>query len=64
MQEIDAALVLTREDIAYLWNGGLLAVKIDTPETRVSIDVSSASGADNRRQRVKIKRIEPKRSTT
>ena len=64
MQEIDAALVLTREDIAYLWNGGLLAVKIDTPAARVSIDVSSASSGDNRRQRVKIKRIEAKRQST
>jgi hypothetical protein len=63
MQEIDAALVLTREDIAYLWNGGTLAVKIDTPGTKVSIDVSSTPAEGRRRQRVRIKRIEAKRQS-
>jgi hypothetical protein len=42
MQEIEAQLVLTQEDIAYIWNGGTLAVKIDAPAMKVSVDVSSS----------------------
>lgn len=61
MQEIEAALVLKQEDVAYIWNGGTLVVKIDTPEAKVSVDVSCSRHTDNRRQNVRIKRIEAKR---
>jgi hypothetical protein len=40
MQDIEAKLVLTQEDIAYIWNGGTLAVKIDGPDVKVSLDLS------------------------
>lgn len=61
MQEIAATLVLTREDIAYIWNGGTLAVKIDAPDLKVSLDVSSSQGGPGHRQRVRIKRVPAKR---
>jgi hypothetical protein len=61
MQEIEAALVLTREDIAYIWNGGTLAVKVDAPDVKVSLDLSYSQGGDGRRQRVRIKRVQAKR---
>lgn len=61
MQEITATLVLTQEDIAYIWNGGTLAVKIDAPEMKVSLDLSASRASDGRRQRVRIKRVQAKR---
>jgi hypothetical protein len=61
MQEIEATLVLTREEIAYIWNGGTLAVKVDAPGVKVSLDLSYSQGGDGRRQSVRIKRVQAKR---
>ena len=61
MQNIDATLVLTQEDVAYIWNGGTLAIKIDGPDIKISVDVSCSRQTDERRQRVRIKRIQAKR---
>jgi hypothetical protein len=61
MQEIEATLVLTREDIAYIWNGGTLAVKVDAPNVKVSLDLSYTQGSIGRRQSVRIKRVQAKR---
>ena len=61
MQEITATLVLTQEDMAYIWNGGTLAVKIDAPEMKVSLDLSAPRLSDSRRQSVRIKRVRAKR---
>jgi hypothetical protein len=61
MREIEATLVLTREDVAYIWNGGTLAVKIDAADLKVSLDVSYSQGSDGRRQSVRIKRVQAKR---
>ena len=64
MHEIAAKLVLTQEDIAYIWNGGTLAVKIDAPDTKVSVDVScSRSNSDGKRQSVRIKRLEARQQS-
>jgi hypothetical protein len=41
----------------------ILAVKIDAPGAKVSVEVSSAQGGDRRRQRVRIEHLEPKRRT-
>lgn len=58
MQELQGTLVLTQEDIAYLWRGGTLAVKIDAPEGKVSLDVTySQAQNDGRRQSLRIKRV-------
>jgi hypothetical protein len=61
MQEIEAKLVLTQEDIAYIWNGGTLAVKIDAPDTKVSVDVSCSRYGEGKRQSVRIKRVQARR---
>ena len=61
MEEITAKLVLTQEDIAYIWHGGTLAVKIDAPEMKVSLDLSTARPSEGRRQSVRIKRVQAKR---
>ena len=61
MEEITAKLVLTQEDIAYIWHGGTLAVKIDAPEMKVSLDLSASRANDGRRQSVRIKRVQAKR---
>jgi hypothetical protein len=61
MQEIAARLVLTREDIAYLWGGGTLAVKIDASNLKVSVDVSCSRTSEGKRQSVRIKRLEAAR---
>jgi hypothetical protein len=61
MQEIEATLVLTREEIAYIWNGGTLAVKVDAPDLKVSLNLSYSQGGDGRRQSVRIKRVQAKR---
>lgn len=61
MQDIEATLVLTQEDLAFLWNGGTLAVKIDAPTGKVTVDVSVSRSKDGTRQTVRIKRIQAKR---
>ena len=61
MQEIEATLILNREEIAYIWNGGTLAVKVDAPDLKVSLDLSYSQGGDGRRQSVRIKRVQAKR---
>jgi hypothetical protein len=40
----------------------MLSVKINATSAKVSVEVSSAQGGD-RRQRVRIKHLEPKRGT-
>jgi hypothetical protein len=66
MQDIEAKLVLTQEDIAYIWNGGTLAVKIDGSDTKVSLDLSCSrsTGTGGKRQSVRIKRVQAKRQPT
>jgi hypothetical protein len=61
MEEITAKLVLTQEDIAYIWHGGTLAVKIDAPAMKVSLDLSTSRVNEGRRQSVRIKRVQAKR---
>ncbi|MGE3535903.1 MAG: hypothetical protein AB7N91_00550 [Candidatus Tectimicrobiota bacterium] len=61
MEEIAAKLVLSQEDIAYLWQGGTLAVKIDAPDLKVSLDLSAARSGEGGRQRVRIKRVPARR---
>jgi hypothetical protein len=61
MQDIEARLVLTQEDIAYLWHGGILAVKIDGADSKVSVEVSASRTSDDKRQSLRIKRIQAKR---
>ena len=57
MEEITAKLVLSQEEIAYIWHGGTLAVKIDAPDMKVSLDLSTTRTSDSRRQSVRIKRV-------
>ena len=61
MQEIEANLVLSQEDVAYLWNGGALVVKVDGADLKVSLDISCSRPTDQKRQRVRIKRVQAKR---
>ena len=61
MQEIEANLVLNQADIAYIWNGGVLVVKVDGAETKVSMEISASRSTDQKRQRVRIKRVQAKR---
>jgi hypothetical protein len=61
MEEITAKLVLTQEDIAYIWHGGTLAVKIDAPAMKVSLDLSASRVNEGRRQSVRIKRVQAQR---
>ncbi len=61
MQEIEANLVLNQEDIAYIWNGGALVVKVDGADVKVSMEISASRSTDQKRQRVRIKRVQAKR---
>jgi hypothetical protein len=63
MPDINAKLVLTQEDMAYLWHGGTLAIKIDAPETTVSLDLSASQRGESRRQIVRIKRVPAQKNT-
>ncbi|MGQ4808605.1 hypothetical protein NKDENANG_01992 [Candidatus Entotheonellaceae bacterium PAL068K] len=60
MQEIEAKLALTQADIAYILNGGTLVIKIDGAAARVSVDLSCSRSPEDRRQRVRIKRVQVK----
>lgn len=61
MAEIRATLVLSPEEITYLWHGGTLVVKIDAPDAIVSLDLSTSRPTETRRQRVRIKRVPAQR---
>ena len=61
MQEIEATLTLTQDELAFIWHGGTLAVKIDAPGVKVSVDVSCSRGNDHKRQTVRIKRVPARR---
>jgi len=63
MEEITARLVLSQEEIAYIWHGGTLAVKIDATDMTVSLDLSTVRTRDGRRQSVRIKRVSAKRES-
>ena len=63
MEEIRAKLVLTQEEIAYIWHGGTLAVKIDAADMKVSLDLSTLRTSDGRRQSVRIKRVPAQRQS-
>jgi hypothetical protein len=63
MEEINAKLVLSPEEITYLWHGGTLAVKIDAPDIKVSLDLSTSRPTETRRQSVRIKRVPAKRAS-
>ena len=63
MEEITAKLILTQEEIAYIWHGGTLAVKIDAPDMKVSLDLSTSRTSDGRRQSVRIKRVPAQRQS-
>ena len=64
MQEISAKLILTQEDMAYIWNGGTLAVKVDAPDMKVSLDVSASRSGGSRRQNLRIKRVQAQPQST
>ena len=61
MEDITAKLVLSQEDLAYIWQGGTLAVKIDAPALKISLDLSTSRSGEGGRQSVRIKRVQAKR---
>ncbi len=65
MQELHGTLIFTQEDVAYLWRGGTLAIKIDAPDLKVSLDVRySQAPNDGRRQSLRIKRVAATRESS
>jgi hypothetical protein len=55
--EIAAKLALTREEIAHVYQGGLLSVKVRTEEGEVSLEVSCQDAPPAQSTRIRFKNI-------
>lgn len=55
--EISAKLVLTREEIAHVYQGGVLSVKIKGKGTAASVEISCLDAPLSRGTRIRFKHI-------
>jgi len=55
--ELQAKVNLTRNEIAHLWNGGVLSLKVEGKGIEADIEVRCPEAASDRRMRILIKRV-------
>lgn len=55
--EIAAKLALTREEIAYVYQGGVLSIKIKGKNGDASVEISCADAPARRGTRIRFKHI-------
>jgi len=55
--ELRAKLNLTRNEIAHLWNGGVLSLKVEGKGIEADIEVRCPEAASDRGMRILIKRV-------
>ncbi len=55
--DLSAKLVLSKEEIAYLYNGGVLSVKIRGQERDASVEISCGEVSEQRGSRIRVKVI-------
>jgi hypothetical protein len=57
-KDLIAKLVLSKEEIAHLYQGGVLSVKIKGKDTEVSVEISCREGFERKGTRIRFKIID------
>jgi hypothetical protein len=52
-----AKINLTRNEIAHLWNGGVLSLKVEGPGGEADLELRCGEAASDRGTRILIKRV-------
>jgi hypothetical protein len=55
--EISAKLALTREEIAYLYQGGVISLKIKGKEGSTSLEISCGEASSSRSTHIRFKHL-------
>ena len=55
--ELRAKVNLTRNEIAHLWNGGVLSLKVEWPEAEADLELRCPEAVSDRGTRILIKRV-------
>ncbi len=55
--EVSAKLALTREEIAHIYHGGVISVKIKGKGTETSVEISCLDAPPTRGTRIRFKHI-------
>ena len=55
--ELRAKVRLSRKEIAHLWNGGVLSLKVEGPGMEADLEVSCPEAEPERGTRILIKRV-------
>ncbi len=57
--ELRAKVRLSRKEIAHLWNGGVLSLKVEGPGMEADLEISCPEAEPERGTRILIKRVSP-----
>jgi len=57
-KDLIAKLVLSKEEIAHLYQGGVLSVKIKGKEAEVSVEISCRESSERKGTRIRFKTID------
>ncbi len=55
--DLRASVRLTKNEIAHLWNGGILSLKVEGPGVEADLELRCAEAASARGTRILIKRV-------
>lgn len=55
--ELRASVRLSRKEIAHLWNGGVLSLKVEGPGMEADLELSCSEAEFERGTRILIKRV-------
>ena len=55
--ELSAKVNLTRNEIAHLWNGGVLSLKVEGRGVEADLEIRCPEAEPDRRTRILIKRV-------
>ncbi len=55
--ELRAKVNLTRNEIAHLWNGGVLSLKVEWPKAEADLEFRCPEAVSDRGTRILIKRV-------
>ena len=56
-KELRAAVRLSRHEIAHLWHGGILSLKVEAPGVEADLELRCAEAETERGTRILIKRV-------
>ncbi len=57
-KDLDLKLLLTKEEIIHLYQGGVLSLKIKGKDSLASVEISCKEASDHQRRRIRFKTIE------